>query len=319
MGAFAWSQYLPGSDLDATFRKAADADRDEYGSDYYSGSIKNSHGVRRATRQICHPQEAAYLSGQLDRDGLIPAAGYSASAEERNAALAVANHRAGQLLDRLGKPAGGAGVGFSWAGSAHALDFVPSPEKGGESYGIPVGSADGFKLASRGVPVDITSLGLKDTYPYQWEIVEHLHSKLAEQLGRVPRIADISVLDDTPKYATTVTSTDGDVVTRYRIYTRTSSGALLPVNVEPQPSMAAARASVKTLLKTPPSAQSGGGGDVEYVVLGEKVRSNGAPLLIGRRELTSRFVVYKVTLVTPKPTPAAQTVAGWQVFGVSPS
>jgi hypothetical protein len=42
-------------------------------------------------------------------------------------------------------------------------------------------------------------------------------------------------------------------------------------------------------------------------------------VLVGRRELTSWFVVYKVTLVTPKPAKAAQTVAGWQVFGVSPS
>ena len=111
--------------------------------------------------------------------------------------------------------------------------------------------------------------------------------------------------------------TEGDAVIKYRIYTRDEFGRLTPTQEQPHDSMAQARARVKELVKqTPAPAHAWDSGNVEYVVQGEKVRDDGGPLIVGRRELVSRLVVYRVTVVEPKH--AAPPVTGWEIYGVTP-
>lgn len=314
MGSTEYSMFLTGPNLTEAYDDAVARDRAEYGSDSYSGTIKNSYGVRPVTSQVCTRAEAAFLAGNVlhgpsfyERSWVADPA---ARAEEERVAKANGNRQASQLLARLGVPGPS-----SWQ---EAMDMIPNVEKGGQALAIPVGPDDVFTIGVRGIPLDVTALGLQDSHAWHPEVLDHVHRALADQLGAAPRIAGITQVDDNPRFVSHVSSTDGAVVTRYRVYSRSSYGGLIPApGVPPLPSMAAARAAVKDIVKTSPSTAAHESGELELVVLGEKVREDGSPLIVAKRTLASRLVIYKADLVRRvKPD---QQIIGWHVFGSSPS
>lgn len=306
MGATTYGHFVEGADLHRGYTDLVAAERAQYGSDPYSGSIAASYGgVTKLTSQVCHRGEAERLAEAL-LDGEL---GYDSPAAE------------GQATELLAALGGGDGVplpatGFYGGprGPRRAADQLPQfmREKNGESAAIPVGFDDELPIRPHGVPVDLVTLGLTSHWPGQHQVQAAIRAAT-----KGARIASVEVLEDTPAWRTVTRKTRGRAVTEYVVYEVTERGQRIPVpDLSPFATVTDALEAAELRCATPAPDRFGGQPrPLTLEVLGQVRREGGEALIRAERILTSRFVLYNVGIVTP--TTSTPRIRGWWVFGTA--
>jgi hypothetical protein len=306
MGTHQWQLYAAGDDLERVYTQLAAADRHEYGNDYYTGTIKNTHGVQAITSRTAHPGEANCLAGQLVDDQHL----YTDVTGDNDYRNPAVNDRARRLRERIGPDT----TGRRFYGGHFPVETLPLASKGGCAYAIPVGDPAAFTTKTRTVKVDVLTLGQVHADAQSAVVYAHLHDTLAAAGGSV-RISGIELVADKPVHSAQISTGEGKPVTTYQVYRVGFGGRLDPVAHEPLPTMALARAKVAALLKRPPSSAFDAGND-RYEVLGKVSRPGGSALLTGSRQLTGRVLTLRVSTVTPKSDRIP--VTGWQIYAATP-